>query len=496
MGGAPTKPVDAEESRALTSASQHTSTSMMEGGLGGLNCVVTQSTRDRWVLGSQALVYTQDLIVMSGPAEFVRRCLDSNIPRENLGLGYDVVKYLLSFVFLVVIPACMPVIYAEFLLFYTFGWEKVGSQRIKWSSDHWGLPGFKLFQDNDDFMANNLKIDLVRLRAELANSTEQKASSVVYLDNQSFQSQISFWGTQVMIGALTLFLALVIFIARNRLHGLKVTKQFVCWWLHFSWFSERFPRVKYTSNSLFCGRIKLYQLVPCVWFAMTFSFVVIVPLSIFFLARGDASLDHRGVMALKIMPSCIIGAYAVGNLYLQACNSTFTYWLSSMLEYVITERQFEVELGGIYLKLTKHTDYFVVTVPEIEKLACLRSVEMWLRLATLKACHGADKKQEFDAIKADMSAGNWHASNKRLRTAHESYSSSQRATDHLGHSDAWSQSRKSLLKNCLIRKVYIVDTKADMSFWVDVCQESCDLIKKRGIVGKPKDLDYDSEDEG
>jgi hypothetical protein len=444
----------------------------------GLSSVVTPTIKDRWVLGAQNLVFTQDLIIMQGPSAFVHRCLDSNMPVTSKEVVRKGTKYALSFIFLLAVPLFAPAAYANFIMQYSWDATKVGDRQIKWSTEHAGIPGLKMYKDNDDFIPKNAKIDLVRLRHELANATEyQKASDVLYLDNQSFQSQLEYCVVQILIGSLSVIICGFTYAIRVGLEHRKFTSKLTFLVLHFQWFSDNYPKLKYTSGKIFNDKVHLFKLVPCVWFSMMVSFLVIVPMCIFGLDRHSWELQASSktwIMVLRVMPSCTVAAYAIGNLYLQACNSTFSHWLSSPIEYAITERQFEVEMEGLYAKLTKHADYFVVTIQEIEALAAMRSVEMWLRWNTLKHfCSASDQKELYEA-EAEMNEGRWPRANKILGVLLDRNKESNKE-----QKGQFRQAREAVLQHCLIHHVYVVDTKADISFWVDVRKGTCKNTRDR-----------------
>lgn len=233
--------------------------------------------------------------------------------------------------------------------------------------------------------------------------------------------------------------------------------------LHFSWYSPNFPKLKYASSSLFGGRVKLYKLVPCVWLAMNVAFLIGVPLLVLVLDESTTSKKRQKTReltdAIRVMPSCLLAAYAVGNLYMQTAHALFTLWLSTGIELSIIQRQFEHELDSLYLKLSRHVDYFVVTTEEIEKLSQMRSVEMWLKLETLKRQLERLDKGQLDEVEHLMNDGAWPEACKRLDSIFDSQKVNQKE---------YKAAMQRNASHCLIHSVYIVDTKADLSFWVVV----------------------------
>jgi hypothetical protein len=427
--------------------------------------VVTPSVRNRWLQGAQSLSIAQDMIIMQGPYQFVTMCLDSSIKaaaEEAATHKGTAFRYLMTFIMILVLPFGMPTLYVRYGGFFHWNWVKVGSQRIAWSRQHNFL---KIFRDNNDFYSREAKIDLGRLRAYLANSTEASVDNVIYLSNQDFQTALNMTWSQFYIGLCTLLMALLIYKLRKWLGQHRRMKKFVFYILHFQWFSEAFPKLKYT-NAEICGGIYLYEVVPCVWLAMMLSFIVVIPMCVLFFDESSFQsyfeFDFWRPFCRSI-PLCCVAAYVVGKLYLQACSATFTWWLSTPREYAVTERQFEIELDGVYIKLTKHVDYFVVTTEEIELLASMRSIEMWIQVSVLENQPGVNKNGIEDA-KHQMEVGNWHEANKKLQELLASLKQSG--------SDKIKTLRSEAMKFNLITNVYVVDTKSDVSFWLDLCKGS------------------------
>lgn len=437
---------------------------------GGLNEVVTKGVKQRWVKGARTLAFAQSLIVMEGPAEFVKRCLDSNTVTSDPQGGISgmqewisfVSKYVMSFIFIIFVPLVMPAIYANAIMTCTWGFSKMGREEIRWSQKH---ASFKIFMDNDDFVPKNVKLDLVKLRRSLANTSMDMDSQIMYLDRQTFQSTLTFREVELMVALLTLALAAGIFFIRTRLANRRWVQVFTVHILHFRWFNDDLQKLRYTSAELFGGIIKLYKLVPCVWLAMSLAFVIGVPALVGYLNQ-DKDIIAVLKLASRVMPSAIAAAYVNGHLYMQAANATFTMWLSTGIEFAVFSRQFEVEFEGLYLKLTDNVTYFVVTVKEIEDLTALRSAEMWLRVTALKRAKifqtGGPAEMLNDA-EAFMKSGRWVDAQQILEDVKE-----------LGDGHEFSHQVEEEMQHGLISMVYIVDTRADISFWVDVKKGTCE----------------------
>merc|ERR1712023_427116 len=127
-------------------------------------------------------------------------------------------------------------------------------------------------------------------------------------------------------------------------------------------------------------------------------------------------------------------------------NSTFSMWLSTAMEYSVIQRQFEVEMDGIFAKLPRHQNFFAVSVAEIETLASLRSIEMWFRYRSLKKarCESLDPD-----IEKKMIGGDWYTANVLLDQVKD-----ENTEEH----------QKNYMRHLLIQHVYVVDTQSDISF--------------------------------
>jgi len=434
---------------------------------------------------------------MQGPFEFVRSCLDSNMPVAEEGLQ----KWLLSFIFIVLFPFAMPVAFLRVFMQQSWCWGKVGEQRIQWSREH---NFFKIFQDNDDFISANARIDISRLRLALQNNTEESLGHVLYLSDQDFQAQLSLFSMQLMIGIATLLLTIALVCIRHSFKHSRWLKAFVFNILHFQWSSDNYPKLKFTSGSLFGGRFKLYKVVPCVWMSMILSFTVVVPASIFILDEEYSDVQAVFVwekywLVLRAMPFSMLAGYVVGNFYLEMANATFTLWLSTPVEYAVAERQFLTEMGGLFKKLTRHVEYFAVSSDEIEVLSNLRSVELWMQYYTIKAAikssHLEDiSRSDLRACRDHMDCGDWEDANDYITTVLRSIKAHNKND---GMKVSIRDERRVRMKNHLITKVYIVDTRSDISFWLDATTGCCSRVVKHdgvSMITKTKSIDDDDDD--
>jgi hypothetical protein len=442
-----------------------------------LNTIITNHTAKRWIQGCHLLAFSQDIILMNGPAAFVGTCLDSNAPKKEMrGLiefhQANVQKLLLSILFTILAPFFLPVFAVTQFMPHDFAFSRVGDARLAWSKEH-GF--FKIFQDSNDFIAENVRFDLGRLREELVNGTTETSGDVLYLRDQEIQAQLSLMYVQICVGSLTLAIAFLVYFIRTTNQNSKYVKWFVIHVLHFQWFGVKFPRLKFTSSTIFWGRIELYKLVPCVWFSIMASFVLVVPMCVFQFEKQDVLQVERWNLMARTIPACVIAAYTIGTLYLQAASSTFLWWLSTPLEYALNDRLFEMQSGGLFVQIANRMDYCTITVAEVEGMASMRSAELWFncslfRLSTNQEVTDATI-EDIDEVEKCMRNGQWQKANSKLQLWQRDIASHQK----------FAQIRRDAAAARMIKHIHIVDTASDASFWVDVPKEECTYQTPDGL---------------
>jgi len=458
MGSSTSHDVDSSESLiARRRADQQT-----------LNTVVTEHTAKTWIRGCHLLAFCQEVILMRGPAVFVMTCLDSNAPKmefhERIEQYQSVLKkYILAVLFVVVAPFSLPTLAVSQFMPHDFDFEKVGDQRLQWSHEH-GF--FKIFQEGDDFESYNVRLDLGMLREELANSTAERSGSVLYLRDQEVQAQLTLMHVELAVGVATLLIALLVYFVRTRFENSSLVKWFVINVLHFQWFGVKFPRLKFTSAKLLWGHVELYKLVPCVWFSIMASFVIVVPLCVFYYEKAGVLEKDRWNLMSRVIPGCVVAAYTIGTLYLQAASSTFLQWLSTPLEYALNDRLLEIEKGGLFVQIATRVGYCTITVAEAEAMASMRSAELWQKCVFLRRCVKKGFTEvpikEISTIEESMRKGRWYQANKKLGEL----------VENLQHSH-FSEVRKYVANGRFITNIHIVDTASDASFEVDLPAETC-----------------------
>merc|ERR1712232_370753 len=122
-------------------------------------------------------------------------------------------------------------------------------------------------------------------------------------------------------------LILIILLSRARHcceNTLCMRSIFVMQVLHCLWFSDEYPKLRYTHKD-FLG-IKLFKLVPCAWLATVCAISCVIP--VWALVFDDeGTLWERGNRIVKAIPNITIAAWAFGKTYMAAANATAEQWL-------------------------------------------------------------------------------------------------------------------------------------------------------------------------
>jgi len=360
--------------------------------------IVTKLRRDHWKVGAQILACVHDLIRFEGPYVFVSSCIydellsDSSNLLKTVARGHGssavkaFVRYMFAFMFVIVMPFLSPLVVAQFMVKFTWGYTK----------------------DGEIFELHNFVINATRLAKLLAanntvtvlqDAVEQDADAVAYLKNQKFQNHmcnpdVQFYTGLGTVGLLIFYMGVI----QLSKHSKFLKQNFIMPILHFLWISPDYPKLQYTSGviNLLGVHLKLFELVPAAWLSTVSSFLIVLPLS--------ALVQEGDLMILKtVMPSALFAAFAFGKIYMQLANASFFAWLSTEKDYALVHRQFN--LNPIFTALMGAGPMFTVTVDEIEYMA---NNEL-MHTALLKCARVSEEQQDSVRAQADGRADAWHA---------------------------------------------------------------------------------------
>lgn len=349
--------------------------------------LTTPGQRQRWLLGSRILACAHDTIHMEGPAAFVTDHLGEKldgVATDEVGVLVnfllEVVRYVLSLLFIIVIPCTCPVLYEYAVMAPSWGYQMNPT-------------------DREHFNMANLNVDVRELRSALADPAKVE-SNALFLTNQVFQARVADPSFSKLIGLSTLLLLFALYILRSLCYASATGKKYFVISILQSVWNDRFGKLQYTDGTLFGGHVQLYKWVPCAWLATVLSLSMGVPLAIF-LVNGELSAT------LKCLPVALVAGYATGAAYLKLCQATFSMWLSqSPGQTAIVKILFETYMRGIFPKLLEATpvNIFAITVEDMELLASSTTMERLLYAYSeqhqRKAIHGLplSVEDEEDAV--------------------------------------------------------------------------------------------------
>lgn len=300
----------------------------------------------------------------------------------------------------------------------------------------------------------------------------------LYLDHQEFATMLKNESMDLVVGVATVLLLIIVVVLRRTLKNNHWMKIFVHCVLHAQFWNGD-SRLKFTHVELLNGCVKLFEIVPTVWFCIVLSIGFFVPCGIWYCS----TFFH----AIKGIPYAFAAAWLAGKLYLEvAILILFRCHVQHEARLVTVRREFEKGLNDVFYNLgatDRSVSITCVTVEEMETLASFKTLEMW---SLLKICRmsGIDHLKKFAVgVNSTIMKGRWGAVNEYLEQhasglLNENWSnesraplakegeidSSSRRADTEKHDSDFVAARKNFLNSCLLDTVVVTDTKMDTAY--------------------------------
>jgi len=363
----------------------------------GLHKVVTPHVKLQWLRGAELLACAQDMIILEGPAKFVRNCLATKrMTRHNTIRGH-----IGALIFVVVIPYCLPAYFAQMNMSYYWDEFSVDPQHSEFSTPE------------DVFGLGNAKVNLAMLRADLRNhSMPSSSKGVLYLSSQVLQASVKKPMVQFITGSTALLIIAVTYTIVRTCAQYRVVKLCIIHWaMHNQWYNFS-DRLKYTDQEFFWRRVRLQDLLPCAWLAVVLSFVVVIPVEVCLLAVNT-------IEAVWIVPRGIVAAWVIGKLYLQLVTFTSSVWLFVQTSPInLVARQLQTEMGGMFMKLADNRwsyDTISITCKEMEQIQTIRALELWLLVRSCEHSSHSGVREFGACLREPLENNQWEQVDAVLR---------------------------------------------------------------------------------